>query len=117
MAQTLININGDVRDASSLKTPNDRTFRGAWQFNGDAVEVDMAKARDIHRDNLRAEREPRFAALDADWFRAAETNDTTAQADIAAQKQALRDVTEDARIESAATPEDLTALTLDVLLA
>ena len=40
-----ININGDVRDASSLTVPSDRTFRGAWQFNGDAVEVDMTKAR------------------------------------------------------------------------
>jgi len=117
MTQTLININGDVRDAASLTVPQDRTFRGAWQFNGSAVEVDMAAARDIHRDNLRAERNPRFDALDAEWFRAAETNDTDAQATIAAQKQALRNVTEDARIESAATPEELTALTLDVLLA
>ena len=56
MTTTYININGDVRDASSLTVPADRTFRGAWQFSGDAVEIDMAAARDIHRDNLRAER-------------------------------------------------------------
>jgi len=116
MTQTLININGDVRDSASLTVPQDRTFRGAWQFNGDAVEVDMVAARNIHRDNLRAEREPRFAALDADWFRAAETNDTTAQADIAAQKQALRNVTEAAPIDAATTPDELKALTLDALL-
>ena len=42
MTTTYININGDVRDASSLTVPADRTFRGAWSFNGDAVEVDMA---------------------------------------------------------------------------
>jgi len=53
---TYININGDVRDASSLTVPADRVFRGAWQFEGDAVEIDMAAARDIHRDNLRARR-------------------------------------------------------------
>lgn len=116
MTQTLININGDVRGAASITVPHDRTFRGAWQFKGDAVELDMAKARDIHRDNLRAERNPRFEKLDADWFRAAETNDTTAQADIAAQKQAIRNVTEDPRIEDATTPDDLKALTLDALL-
>jgi hypothetical protein len=34
---TLININGDVRDAASLTVPSDRTFRGAWQFNGSAL--------------------------------------------------------------------------------
>lgn len=117
MAQTLININGDVRDAASLNVPQDRTFRGAWQFSGDVVEVDMVIARDIHRDNLRAERVPQFDKLDAAWFRAAETSDTEAQAAIAAQKQALRDVTSDSRIEAAATPDELKALTLDVLLA
>lgn len=117
MTNTYININGDVRDAASLTVPQDRTFRGAWQFNGDAVEIDMTKARDIHRDNLRAERAPKLAELDTAWFRAAETGDTTAQADIAAQKQALRDVTADARIDGAKTPDALKALTLDALLA
>lgn len=117
MAQTLININGDVRDTASLTVPQDRTFRGAWQFDGDAVEVDMVAARNIHRDAIRAERAPRLDALDTAWFRAAETNDTAAQTEIAAQKQALRDVTYDARIEAASTPEELKALTLDALLA
>ena len=117
MAQTLININGDVRDASSITVPQDRTFRGAWQFNGAAVEVDMAKAREVHKNALRAERNPRFDALDAEWFRAAETADADAQASVAAQKQALRDVTADARIDAAKTPDELKALTLDVLLA
>ena len=111
---TYININGDVRDASSVTVPADRTFRGAWQFNGAAVEIDMSAARDIHRDNLRAERAPRLAALDVDYMKALETSGDTAA--IAADKQALRDVTADARIEAAATPDALKALTLDVLL-
>ncbi len=116
MAQTYINIDGDVRDASSLTTPNDRVFRGAWQFNGNAVEVDMTKAREIHKDNLRAERAPRFETLDTEWFRAAETNNTDAQAEVATKKQALRDVTKDSRITKAKTPDQLKALTLDALL-
>ena len=69
---TYININGDVREASSLVVPADRTFRGAWSFNGDAVEVDMAAARDIHKDNLRAERKPRLEALDVAYMNALE---------------------------------------------
>ena len=111
---TYININGDVRDASSLTVPADRMFRGAWQFNGAAVEIDMAAARDIHRDNLRREREPKLAALDVDYMKALEQGGDTAA--IAAQKQALRDVTADARIEAAATPDELKALTLDALI-
>jgi len=114
--KTYININGDIRDAASLSVPADRTFRGAWQFSGDAVEIDMAKARDIHRDRLRAERNLRFDALDAEWFRAAEAGDTDAQTAIAEVKQALRDVTADPRIVAAETPDELKALTLDVLI-
>jgi len=111
---TYININGDVRDAASLTTPTDRTFRGAWQFNGAAVEIDMTAARGIHKDNLRTERGPLLAALDVTYMKALEQGGDTAA--IAAEKQALRDVTADARIEAATTPDALKALTLDVLL-
>ena len=69
---TYININGDVRDASSLTVPTDRTFRGAWQYNGDAVEINMTKAREIHKDNLRTERNERLAALDVSYMKALE---------------------------------------------
>jgi hypothetical protein len=112
---TYININGDVRDASSITVPTDRTFRGAWQFSGDAVEIDMVAAREIHRDNLRAERKPLLEALDVEYMKALEAD--TGTVNITAQKQKLRDVTEDARIEAAATPDELKALTLDVLTA
>lgn len=111
----LININGDIRDAASLTVPTDRAFRGAWQFSGPAVEVDMPKARDIQRNRLRSERADKFAALDAEWFRADEAGDAVKKADVAARKKKLRDLTADPRIEAAPTPEALKALTLDVL--
>ena len=111
---TYININGDVREASSLTVPTDRTFRGAWQFNGDAVEVDMAAARNIHKDNLRAERAPRLADLDVAYMKALEAG--SGAADIATQKQTLRDITDDSRIASASTPDALKALDIATLL-
>ena len=114
---TYIEIDAEVRNAADVSVPVDRTFRDAWQFSGAAIEVDMVKARDIHRDRLRAARVPRFSELDAAWFRAAETGDTDAQAAIAGVKQALRDVTADPRIDAASTPGALNALTLDALLA
>ena len=113
----LININGDIRDAASLTIPPNRAFRNAWQFAGPAVEVDMTKARGIQRDRLRAERAGRFAELDSEWFRADEASDAAKKADVAARKKKLRDVTADPRIEAAATPEALQALTLDALTA
>lgn len=111
---TYININGDVREASSLTVPTDRTFRGAWQFNGDAVDVDMTSALAIHKDNLRAERKPRLDALDVEYMKALEAG--TGAAEIAAQKATLRDLTDDARLAAAATPDELKALDLATLL-
>ena len=111
---TYININGDVRDASSLTVPSDRTFRGAWQFNGDAVEVDMTKAREIHKDNLRAERAPRLEALDVEFMQALEAGTSTTA--IATKKQTLRDITDDSRIADASTPDALKALDIATLL-
>jgi len=102
---TYININGDVRDASSLTVPTDRTFRGAWSFNGDAVEVDMAAARDIWRDKIRAARAPKLEKLDTAYMKALETNADTTQ--IIADKQALRDAPADAGIDAATTPDAL----------
>lgn len=102
---TYININGDVRDASSLTSPTDRTFRGAWQFNGAAVEVDMAAARDIWRDKIRQARVGKLEALDAAFMKAMETGaDTSA---IVAEKNALRDAPADPAIDAATTPDEL----------
>ena len=114
MTTTYININGDVRDASSLTVPADRTFRGAWSFNGDAVEVDMTAARNIHKDNLRAERKPRLEALDVEFMQKLEAGESTTA--TAASKATLRDITDDARIASAADPDALKALDLATLL-
>jgi hypothetical protein len=111
---TYININGDLRDASSLNVPQDRTFRGAWQFDGDAVEVNMTAAKTIHKDNLRAERAPEMDKLDVEFMRGLEQGvDVSA---IAANKQALRDITKDARLDAATTPDALKALDLVTLL-
>lgn len=111
---TYININGDVRDAASLTVPTDRTFRGAWQFNGAAVEIDMDAAKAIHKDNLRAERKPRLEALDVAYMKALEAG--TGAAEIAAQKETLRNITDDDRIAAATTPDELKALNLTTLL-
>jgi hypothetical protein len=95
--------------------PVDRTFRDAWTLTDAGVVHDMAKARAIKRDMLRAERTPLLAALDVEYQRADERKDDAAKATIAAKKQALRDVTSDPAIDAAATVEELKALKPDVL--
>jgi hypothetical protein len=89
--------------------PADRTFRDAWKLDQSQLVVDMAKAREIHKDHLRQMRAPRLAEADAEFLRAIEIEDRQLQAEIAAKKQALRDVTADPAIAAARTPEELKA--------
>ncbi len=93
--------------------PTDRTFRGAWVLSGEAIVHDMEKARDIKRDMLRRERGPELEALDMAALRIlSESMDRSALAEIAEQKQKLRDAPASAKLDLAETPEDLKALTL-----
>lgn len=94
--------------------PSDRTYRNAWVADtvGGKVNHDMPKAREIHKGHMRRARTPLMAALDVAYTRADEKGHAGAaeKAQIAAQKQALRDVTADAGIAAATTPEELKAV-------
>ena len=71
------------------------------------INVDMTKAKEIWRDKIRADRAPKLKQLDVDFMRAVEADDATEKAAIATKKQALRDATNDARIDAATTPDEL----------
>ena len=69
--------------------------------------IDMAKAREIHKTNIRTARAPKLAELDVEFQKAQETSaDTSA---IVAKKQALRDAPADSGIASASTADELKA--------
>ena len=72
--------------------------------------TDMTKAREIKRDQLRAERRPLLEQLDVEFMRAQEQGDQTKADEIAARKQGLRDVTVDPAIDAATTPDELKAV-------
>lgn len=95
----------------------DRTFRNAWKDapGRGKPDVDMPKAREIHRERLRRLRTPLLEQLDADYMRADESGDQQEKRRVAAQKQALRDVPADPRIDAAQTPEELKAVIPEVL--
>ena len=69
--------------------------------------VDMAKAREIHKNNIRSARQPLLEALDIEFQKALETGASTT--DIVAKKQALRDAPADSGITSAADTDALKA--------
>ncbi len=71
------------------------------------ININMNKARDIHRERIREARNPKLAAKDVEFQRALETGaDTSA---IVSDKQALRDAPASAAIEAATTPDELKA--------
>ena len=69
--------------------------------------VDMAKAREIHKTNIRNARATKFAELDIKFQKALETGASTT--DIVAKKQALRDAPADSGIAAASDEAALKA--------
>lgn len=69
----------------------------------------MAKAKEIHKQNIRNARERIFKELDIEFQRAIETKDETKQAEIATKKQALRDAPADTDITNATDTNALKA--------
>ena len=69
--------------------------------------IDMAKAREIHKTNIREARTPLLAALDVEFQKAQETSASTT--DIVAKKQALRDAPADSGIAAASDEAALKA--------
>ncbi len=69
--------------------------------------IDMAKAREIHKTNIRIAREPKLAELDIEFQKAQETGASTT--DIVAKKQALRDAPADSDIAAASDTDALKA--------
>ena len=68
---------------------------------------DMAKAREIYKDNIRTARAPKLVELDIEFQRALETGASTT--DIIAKKQALRDAPAAVGIATASNVTELKA--------
>jgi len=71
------------------------------------IGLNLAKAKEIHKDKIRVARVPLLEQLDVEFVRALEQGADTAP--IAKQKQALRDATNSSKISRAKTPEQLKA--------
>ena len=68
-------------------------------------DINMAKAKEIHRSKIREARTPKLAELDIEFQKALETGASTP--DIVAKKQALRDAPADSAIDAATTTDEL----------
>ena len=93
-----------ARIVNIVDLPNQHNdFYDAWEMDATSVTVNFAKAVELTKARLRAERTPLLAAQDVAFQRALEEGKATAA--IVAEKQRLRDIT------------NITATTLDELRA
>ena len=69
--------------------------------------IDMAKAKEIHKTNIRGARKPLLEALDIEFQKALETGASTT--DIVSKKNALRDAPAASGISTATTTDELKA--------
>jgi hypothetical protein len=95
------NVNDAIKDVpegveykivDSVDIDND--YFNAYEFDAETgAKVNIEKAKAIHLDKFRNARAPKLAKLDVEYMKAVESNDEAKKAAVAADKQALRDVT------------------------
>ena len=95
---------GSIIVNASFLPNND--FFDAWELADGAVTVNIAKAKELTKNRLRAERTPLLQAQDVAFQRALESGGDTAA--IVAEKQRLRDIT--ALADQTTTLDELAAL-------
>ena len=97
---------------ADLPPDEDVDFRQAWRLDAAAKRVVVAiePAREVCREQIRRARKPLLESLDVDQIRALGRGDQAEVARVEVAKQALRDLPQDPRIETAATLDELRAI-------
>jgi len=87
--------------------PKNTFFERAWKIVDGKIEMDIALAREVHKENIRYARTNKLAELDIEFQKAQETSaDISA---IVAKKNALRDAPADSAINAATDEAGLKA--------
>lgn len=103
----------DIPEGKSFETienseiSSDRTYRDAWKKNGAKIEINMAKARQIHMDRIREVRNKELDKSDKALVREMESGGNLTNLRVARQK--LRDIPQTMDLESAQTTDELKA--------
>ena len=82
------------REMPDDAVPTDRTFRDAWADTTPelTIDIDMAKAREIHLGRIRIKRNAELSKLDTQATKAQDIGDAETLTQIRTRKQELRDL-------------------------
>lgn len=113
--KTYVVVDGQTLNTADYSFPQNRYFTDAWALSEDEnhnqiVVIDVEKAKEVWKRRMRESRAPIMIKLDADYFRALESANTTWQTQIAETKQLLRDVTKLPELLNANTVEEIEAV-------
>lgn len=90
--------------------PSDRTFRGAWVKGLGRVDVDMVKAKEIHRERIDYAAEKLAEKLTKLEMKADDEGDNALKQQIKDKRKAMRLAVKNIDLNSATTPEELKAI-------
>ena len=90
----------------------DLYFLPAFSLSNKKISVDIPKAQEIQRNLWRKMRAQKFTSLDLESLKAIESGNAEKQAEVAAKKNALRDVT---KLPLPNTPEEIKNYIPDIL--
>lgn len=80
------------------------------------IYVNIKKAKDIKKNQIRAEREKLFEQLDIEFMKALEMGDTEKLEQISIKKQKLRDATDHILLSNAKTVDELKTIKLENII-
>lgn len=78
---------------STLSALPGKRFRNCWRAKAGLVEVDLPSARMQRINEIRKERDEKFAPMDAEWMKATGQKNTVRAEAIEVHRQILRDIT------------------------
>ena len=107
MATIITDKDGNVINSSDATVPSDRHFRDAWSLSGSVISEDLATAKNIFKDKIRAVRAPLLDAEDIAYMKALEADDASAKTAAVNKKTALRDAPAASAITNATTITEL----------
>ncbi len=103
------------KDGNSIETskatskPSDRHFRNAWTLSGTVISEDLATAKTMFKDKIRAVRKPLLEAQDVEYMKALEEGSTSKKTTAKNKKIKLRDAPAASAITDAKTIAELKA--------
>ena len=89
--------------------PSDRTFRGAWKYESGVIVEDLTRAKEIHKEKLRADRKPLLEAQDVIYLKALEDGVDTKE--VITEKKRLRDITK--MVDKCETIDEIKKVTIE----